>query len=255
MPESPIAAVPLLDLKAQFAGVKDEIMARVARVFEEQAFILGAHVAECREGPGRPPGSQARHRGQQRTDALILALMALGVGPGDAVVTSPFTFFATGAASCAWVPGRSSPTSNPTPTTWTPPGGQLLAKWTLPSQAKVLLPVHLFGQPACGPPAGAGRNHRLYLLEDAAQAIGAVYPTPRAGGSPSARRAPAGCFSSSPARILGAAGAPAAGDHNDDALAEKLRSHAHPRQQPREKYLHLSVGGQLPAGCPAGWRW
>ncbi len=202
MPESPIAAVPLLDLKAQFAGVKDEIMARVARVFEEQAFILGAHVAEAEKALAAHLGVKHAIGVSSGTDALILALMALGVGPGDAVVTSPFTFFATVGSIVRL--GARPVFADIEPDTYNlDPArvAELLAKWTLPSQAKVLLPVHLFGQPASlAPLLELARDHRLYLLEDAAQAIGAVYPTPQGGRIPSARRAPPAASPSSPAR-------------------------------------------------------
>ncbi|HEY8459502.1 MAG TPA: DegT/DnrJ/EryC1/StrS family aminotransferase [Blastocatellia bacterium] len=224
--------VPLLDLRAQFQAIRGEVMAAVERVFESQHFILGPEVEAFERDAAEY--CQARHAigCGSGSDALLLALMAIGVGPGDEVVTSAFTFFAT-AGSITRLGARAvfvdiSPDDfNIDPN---------LIERAITPRTKAILPVHLFGQ--CAEMEAireiAGR-HNLPVIEDAAQAIGAEYHKTRAGAMSAV-----GCFSFFPSKNLGGAGEGGLMTTNDDHLAEKLRLLRVHGMQP--KYYHKIVG-------------
>src|ERR1700679_567372 len=180
--------VPLLDLKAQFAQIREESLAVIEQVCASQQFILGEHVrgleAEIAEYCGSPSGVGV----SSGTDALLLALMALEIGAGDEVITSPFTFFAT-AGTIARVGARPvfcdiDPVSfNISPAAvqafiderCVRQGGQLVNRAT-GGRVRALMPVHLYGQSAdMGPLIAISRQHGLKVIEDAAQAIGTAY--------------------------------------------------------------------------------
>lgn len=223
---------PFLDLKAQFGSLRPEIIAAVIGVLESQHFILGpevqglerdfAHLTGCQHALGCASGS----------DALLLALMALGVGPGDEIITTPFTFVAT-AGSIARL-GARPVFVDIEPETYNIDPWQL--EKAITSRTRGIIPVHLFGLPAnMGPILGIAKTHGLFVVEDAAQAICARYEGKMVGGLGAI-----GCFSFFPSKNLGAAGDAGMVTTNDARLAElmkTLRVHGS-----RQKYQSDFVG-------------
>src|SRR5574341_1491607 len=224
--------VPLLDLKAQYRQIRTEVMAALEAVCEEQAFILGARVADLEKDLERYLGAAHAVGVASGTDAILLSLMACGVGAGDEVVTVPFTFFAT-AGSISRL-GAKPVFVDIRPDTYNMDPGQVAGKLT--TRTKAIIPVHLFGQCADMEQIGkaaAGRN--LAVIEDAAQAIGAKRRDRQAGTI-----GRLGCFSFFPSKNLGGFGDGGLVTTGDAALAERvrmLRVHGS-----REKYLHELVG-------------
>ena len=249
---APQIQVPLLDLKLQYQPLKTEILAVIEKVCASQGFILGpatreleANVAKychCRFGIGVSSG----------TDALLVALMALDIGPGDEVITTPFTFFATAgtiartgarptfcdidaetfnlspAAVTAFIEGKCTVTD-----------GKLVNRAT-GGAIKAIMPVHLYGQVAdIGPLVQIARRYGLKVIEDAAQAIGAEDANQGRAGS----FGDVGCLSFFPTKNLGAFGDAGLCVTNDPALAERieiLRVHGG-----KPKYYHAFIGGNF----------
>lgn len=209
------AAVPLIDLVAQYQSIADEIQEAVKCVFETQSFVLGDEVAqlECevaeycdaREAIGCASG----------TDALILALMAHDIGPGDEVITSPFTFFATASSICRVG-------AKPVFVDIDPVSFNLLpeaVEAAITQRTRAIMPVHLFGQCAEMEPLWRmAVQHGLAVIEDACQAIGAEYRGRRAGVLGTI-----GCFSFFPTKNLGGAGDGGIITTDDPELAARLR--------------------------------
>ncbi len=227
--------VPLLDLKAQYAPIREEIRAKVDEVMDNQAFILGPEVKAFEEEMAAYCGARHAVGVSSGTDALIIALMALGVGPGDEVITSPFTFFAT-AGSISRV-GATPVFVDIERETFNIDPGAIGAAVT--DKTKAIMPVHIFGQCVDMDPVNSlAQEHNLAVIEDAAQAIGSEYKGHRAGSLGTA-----GCFSFFPSKNLGGFGDGGLVTTNDDTLAEKitlLRMHgAH------SGYLHDMVGGNF----------
>jgi dTDP-4-amino-4,6-dideoxygalactose transaminase len=213
-PELP-SAIPLIDLVAQYQTIEQEIMEAVAKVFAEQKFILGDEVAslECevaeycdsREAIGCASG----------TDALLLALMALDVGPGDEVITSPYTFFAT--ASSITRLGAKPVFVDIDPLSFNLMPAAVEAAVT--PRTKAIMPVHLFGQCVeMDPLWRLAARTGVAIVEDACQAIGAEYQRRRAGVLGTA-----GCFSFFPTKNLGGAGDGGMITTDDADLARRLR--------------------------------
>lgn len=228
-------AVPLLDLKAQYATIREEVRAAVDRVLESQYFILGPEVealeaevaayCQCQYGIGVSSGS----------DALLVALMAIDIQPGDEVITTPYTFFATAGAIARL--GAKPVFVDIDPVTYNLDTAQLEAAVTPRSRA--ILPVHLYGQMAdMDPVMEIAERHGLYVIEDAAQAIGAEYKGRRAGSI-----GHLGCFSFFPSKNLGGVGDGGMVTSNEPVLADRvrlLRGHG-----ARPKYHHSVVGGNF----------
>jgi dTDP-4-amino-4,6-dideoxygalactose transaminase len=244
--------VPLLDLKAQFAQIRAEVMPIIDQVCASQQFILGQHVLALESEVARYCASAAGIGVSSGTDALLLALMALGIGPGDEVVTSPFTFFAT-AGTIARVGARpvfcdiDPGTFNLSPaavqsfvaTHCEVRGGQLINRAT-GGHVKGLMPVHLYGQSADMDPLMAiARQYRLKVIEDAAQAIGTEYKNGVRVGS----IGDIGCFSFFPSKNLGAFGDAGLCTVNDGELAETMRVLRVHGGKP--KYFHALIGGNF----------
>jgi dTDP-4-amino-4,6-dideoxygalactose transaminase len=224
--------VPLLDLRAQFHTIRGEVMAAVERVFESQHFILGPEVEVFERDAAEYCRIKHAIGCGSGSDALLLALTALGVGPGDEVVTASFSFFAT-AGSIARLGARpvfvdiSPDDFNVDPN---------LIERAITPRAKAILPVHLFGQCAeMDAIREVADRHNLPVIEDAAQAIGAGYCERRAGGMGAV-----GCFSFFPSKNLGGAGEGGLMTTDDDDLAEKLRLLRVHGMRP--KYYHKVVG-------------
>ena len=250
-PDAPVE-VPLLDLKPQYHGIREEVLEAIAAVCESQRFILGPAVkeleqkiaayAQCGYGCGVSSG----------TDALLLALMTVGVGPGDEVLTTPYSFFATGGV-VARLNARplfcdiDPATYNISPaaleqviaTQCEQRDGRLVNRRT-GGTVKALVPVHLYGLTAdMDPLMTVARRHGLRVIEDAAQAIGAEYPGGRRAGS----FGDIGCFSFFPSKNLGAFGDAGMCVTNDAGLAERLdvlRVHGG-----KPKYHHAVIGGNF----------
>lgn len=227
--------VPLLDLKAQYTLIKDEIDQAVQEVMQSQYFILGPKVVECEQAIARYSNCAFAVGMSSGTDALLAALMAEGIGAGDEVITTPFTFFAT-AGSIARL-GATPVFVDIDPTTYNLAVDQIESKIT--PRTRAIMPVHLYGQMAGMDRIMAVANrHNLIVIEDAAQAIGAEDKGRRAGSI-----GHYGCFSFFPSKNLGGAGDGGMVVTNDAGRAEKLawmRMHGS-----KEKYYHKWVGGNF----------
>src|ERR1700739_1822521 len=221
-----------LDLKAQFASIREEVMAAVTRVMESQHFILGPEVALFEEEIAAKLGAKHAVGCASGTDALILAFLAAGIAPGDEVITTPFSFAAT-AGSIAYV-GARPVFVDIDPVSFNIDPGKIDAAITPTTRA--IMPVHLFGLPADLDPILAIANAKnLLVIEDVAQAIGARYRGRYAGTI-----GEFGCFSLFPSKNLGAAGDGGLVTTNDAAMAERLRMlRMHGSKQ---KYLHEILG-------------
>jgi len=224
--------VPLLDLKAQYATIRDEIETAVKEVFESQYFILGPKVKAFENEVASYCGVRHAIGCASGSDALLLALMALDVGPGDEVITTPYSFFAT--ASCITRLGAKPVFCDIRPDTYNidPDGIERL----ITGKTKAILPVHLFGLLAEMDRINAvADSHGIPVVEDAAQAIGASSPDGKAGAL-----GLIGCFSFFPSKNLGAAGDGGMVTTDDGTIADKisiLRVHGS-----KPKYYHSLVG-------------
>jgi dTDP-4-amino-4,6-dideoxygalactose transaminase len=243
--------VPLLDLKAQFAQIRAEVMPVIERVCASQRFILGDEVLALEAEVAGYCGSSAGIGVSSGTDALLLAMMALGIGPGDEIITSPFTFFAT-AGTIARLGARPvfcdiDPVSfNLSPAAvqdfierqCVVRAGQLINRSTA-GAVKALMPVHLYGQSAdMDPMMALAKQYRLKVIEDAAQAIGTEYNGVRVGSI-----GDIGCFSFFPSKNLGAFGDAGLCTANDAELAESMRVLRVHGGKP--KYFHSLIGGNF----------
>jgi dTDP-4-amino-4,6-dideoxygalactose transaminase len=244
--------VPLLDLKAQFAQIRAEVMPVIDQVCAGQHFILGEHVRALEEEVARYCAASAGIGVSSGTDALLLALMALNIGAGDEVITSPFTFFAT-AGTIARTGARPAFCDiDPATFNLSPAAvqsfiddhcaveGERLLNRTTGGRVRALMPVHLYGQSADMDPLMAiARRHRLKVIEDAAQAIGTEYKNGVRAGT----IGDVGCFSFFPSKNLGAFGDAGLCTTNDAELAESLRVLRVHGGKP--KYFHAVIGGNF----------
>jgi dTDP-4-amino-4,6-dideoxygalactose transaminase len=244
--------VPLLDLKPQYQALKTEIDAAIAKVCESQYFILGPAIKQLEADVAKYSGCKFGIGVSSGTDALLVALMALDVGAGDEVVTSPYTFFATGGtiartgARPAFVdiePKTFNISSQGVYDFLTQQcevrGGQLTNKQT-GGRVKALMPVHLYGQVAeMDALMMLARQFNLKVIEDAAQAIGAADDH----GNPACSVGDIGCLSFFPTKNLGAFGDAGMCVTNDEALAKKLAMLRVHGMEP--KYYHQLIGGNF----------
>jgi dTDP-4-amino-4,6-dideoxygalactose transaminase len=223
---------PFLDLKAQFNSIREEVMAAISRVMESQQFILGPEVKHLEEEIAGKLCAKYAVGCASGTDALILALMAAGIGPGDEVITTPFSFVAT-AGSIVQVGAQPvfvdiDPISFNLDTT--------KIEGAITPHTRAILPVHLFGMPAdMDSILAVAHAKNLLVIEDAAQAIGAQY-----NGQFVGTLGDMGCFSFFPSKNLGAAGDGGLITTNDSATAERLqmiRVHGS-----KSKYVHEIQG-------------
>jgi dTDP-4-amino-4,6-dideoxygalactose transaminase len=172
-------AVPALDLKAQYQSIRHEIEPAVLRLFESQAFVMGPEVEKLEAELAQYCGVARGVGCASGTDALLLPLLARGIGPGDEVITTPYTFFAT--AGSIWRTGAKPVFVDIEPDSYNIDPARIEAAIT--PRTRAIIPVHLYGQTAdMDPIAEIGRKHQLFVIEDAAQAIGAAYKNKRAGG-------------------------------------------------------------------------
>jgi dTDP-4-amino-4,6-dideoxygalactose transaminase len=227
--------VPLLDLKSQYLAIKPEIDRVVAEVMESQHFIMGPQVQECEKAIAEYSKCSHAIGVSSGTDALLMCLMAEGIGPGDEVITTPYTFFATAGAISRV--GAKPVFVDIEPTSYNIDCSRIAAKIT--PKTKALIPVHLYGQMADMDAVMAIANkHKLLVIEDAAQAIGAEWNGRRAGSI-----GHYGCFSFFPSKNLGAAGDGGMVVTNDAQRADNLaRIRVHGS---KPKYYHKVVGGNF----------
>lgn len=224
--------VPLLDLKEQNAALRPEIEAALGRVLDTNGFILGGEVAELECELAGYCGTKYAIGCASGSDAILLALMALDIGPGDEVITTPYSFFAT--VSSITRLGAVPVFVDIDPVTYNLDPELVESKIT--PRTKAIELVHLYGQ--CSDMAALnaiGEKHGIPLVEDAAQAIGAEENGVRAGAMSAI-----GCFSFYPSKNLGGMGDGGFVTTNDDALAKKLlalRVHGS-----EERYYHKYVG-------------
>jgi dTDP-4-amino-4,6-dideoxygalactose transaminase len=233
--------VPLLDLSAQYEPLRDEILAALARVADSQRFILGAEVEAFEQAIASVVGVRHAIGASSGTDALLMALMALDIGPGDDVVMPTYSFFAT-AGSVARL-GATPKLVDIDPVTFNADPASVARALT--DRTRAIVPVHLFGLCAdMDPILDLARGRGIPVIEDAAQAIGAWYEPP---GSSSQRRAGTmgtlGCFSFFPSKNLGAFGDAGLVTTDDDGLAHRLRLLRGHGAEP--KYFHKIIGGNF----------
>ena len=227
--------IPILDLKAQYASIKEEVNMAIGEVLESQHFILGPKVDQCEKAIAAYSNCSHGIGVSSGSDALLVCLMAENIGPGDEVITTPYTFFATvGAISRL---GATPIFVDIDPSTYNIDVSRIAAKIT--TKTRAIIPVHLFGQMAdMDPVMHLAEKHGLVVIEDAAQAIGAEYKGRRAGSI-----GHYGCFSFFPSKNLGAIGDAGMIVTNDVQRAEKvkvLRGHG-----AKPKYYHRVVGGNF----------
>jgi dTDP-4-amino-4,6-dideoxygalactose transaminase len=224
--------VPLVDLQEQYLLIKNEIDEAIERVISETAFILGEEVSAFEEGYARYCNAEYCVGVASGTAALHLALLACGVGPGDEVITTPFTFIAT--AEAIVYCGAKPVFVDIDPATYNIDPQKIEAAIT--ERTKAIMPVHLFGQPAdMDPILAVARRHGLTVIEDAAQAHGAEYRGKRVG-----TLGRVAGFSFYPGKNLGAYGDAGAVVTDDAAIAQRvhlLRDHGR-----ESKYEHLEIG-------------
>lgn len=226
--------IPLLDLTAQYSAIRGEIEEAVRRVFQSQQFILGPDVAALEQEVAAYCGVEHAVGCGSGTDALLLALRALGIGPGDEVLTTPFTFFATGGAIANV--GARPVFADIDPASFNLDPVQAREVLEKRPRVRAILPVHLYGLCAdMDPLLEMARRRGIPVIEDAAQAIGAEYCGRRAGSMGAI-----GCFSFFPTKNLGGAGEGGILTTHDAALAERLRAlRVHGS---RLRYYHDEVG-------------
>ena len=228
-------AVPMLDLVAQYGTIRDEVRAAVEEVLETQRCIGGPKVTACEKAVAEYSDAKFGIGASSGTDAILNALMSLGVGAGDEVVTTPFTFFAT--AGCVSRLGARPVFADIDPETYNlDPSG---VREAMTDRTKVIMPVHLFGQCAdMDPLLEAAGEREVAVVEDAAQAIGATYKGRKAGSM-----GDIGCFSFFPSKNLGAVGDGGMIVTSNAALAEMCTITRNHGSKP--KYYHKYVGGNF----------
>jgi dTDP-4-amino-4,6-dideoxygalactose transaminase len=244
--------VPLLDLKSQYAPLRAEIETAIRKICDEQRFILGPQVAELEARVAEYSHTKHGLGLSSGTDALLLALMALDIGAGDEVITTPFTFFATAGVVARLGARPFFCDIDPATFNLDPAAvraaiaercelrGDRLVNRATGGVIKALLPVHLYGQ-MCELDAfvDLARKYRLAVVEDAAQAIGAALPDGRRAGSVG----DVGCLSFFPTKNLGAFGDAGMCVSNDSGLHERMRILRVHGGEP--KYYHAMIGGNF----------
>lgn len=226
--------VPLVDLKAQYEAIRDEIDGAIRDVVSSSRFVGGPELRAFEQEYAAFCGSRHCVGVSSGTSALLLALQACGVGPGDEVITPTHTFVAT-AEAVAQVG------AHPVLVDVDPGTGTMdpdMARKAVTGHTKALLPVHLYGHPAdMDPLLDLCANYGLTLIEDAAQAHGSLYKGRRAGSI-----GRVGCFSFYPGKNLGAYGDAGAVVTDDDEIAAKVAMLADHGRTPGSKYEHSQIG-------------
>ncbi|WHZ28981.1 MAG: Aminotransferase, DegT/DnrJ/EryC1/StrS family [Nitrospira sp.] len=229
-------AVPLLDLNAHHEPLKQEILAALEKTFRSNAFILGPDVSKLEERVAAYCQATYGIGVTSGTDALLLALMALGIGPEDEVVTTPYSFFATAGVIVRL--GAKPVLVDIDPVTYNIDPAKITS--VLTAKSKAIIPVHLYGQCAdMAPIMDIAKRHNLSVIEDAAQAIGSEYRDGRRVCS----MGTIGCLSFFPSKNLGCLGDGGMAITNDPELAERMRILRVHGSKP--KYYHKVIGGNF----------
>lgn len=235
-------SIPLVDLRAQYKSLRREIDAAIHRVIHASAFIGGREVEEFEAAFAKYCGTRFAVGVSSGTNAIVIALKALGLKPGEGVIVPSFTFIAS--AHAIMEAGLTPVVADVDPIRYTldPESCErVLAKDRRAKKVRAILPVHLYGQPAdMDALRSVARRHNLLLVEDAAQAHGARLAGRRAGSL-----GHAGCFSFYPSKNLGAYGDGGMIVTNDPKAAEsaqRLRNHGR-SSKTKSKYIHFSMGG------------
>jgi dTDP-4-amino-4,6-dideoxygalactose transaminase len=227
--------VPLLDLKAQYATIKDDVLAAVSEVLESQRCIGGPKIAELEEKIAAVSDCKFAVGTSSGTDAILNSLMSLDIGRGDEVITTPFTFFST--VGCIARTGAKPVFVDIDPKTYNIDPALIDAAIT--ENTKAIMPVHLYGQMAdMAPIMQAAAKHNIAVIEDAAQSITSTYKGQKAGSIGTC-----GCFSFFPSKNLGGIGDGGMVVTNDEELYNRLfimRNHGS-----KPKYYHKCVGGNF----------
>jgi dTDP-4-amino-4,6-dideoxygalactose transaminase len=239
--------VPMLDLQAQLQTIRDELRQAVVDVVESTCYTSGPRIEEFEAriaqflGAGRAIGVSSG------TDALLVSLMALGVGPGDLVLTTPFSFFATAGVIARLYATPVFVDIDPQTFNLDP---QALKQWFDGNpgeleRVKAIIPVHLFGQCAdMDAILAIAREHNVAVIEDAAQALGSSYPS-KDGLKRAGVMGDAGCFSFYPTKNLGALGDAGMVATTDAALGDKIAKMRTHGSYPADKYRHGIIGGNF----------
>ena len=227
--------VPLLDLKGQYAPLKKEVMAVFEEILDSQIMVNGPAVAQFEQEMADYCGCKFAVGCSSGTDALILALMAMDLKPGDEIITTPFTFFAT--AGSIQRRGLKPIFVDIDPETFNLDTNQI--QDIITEKTRAIMPVHLFGQMAeMDDVLDLAEKHELCVIEDAAQAIGA-----KQHDAPAGSLGQCGCFSFFPSKNLGGAGDAGLVTTNDDKIADRLRMLRN--HGAHDRYLHDEVGGNF----------
>jgi dTDP-4-amino-4,6-dideoxygalactose transaminase len=228
-------SVPLLDLKAQYAKIKDDILKAISEVLDSQVCIGGPKVAELEKQVAELSGCKFAIGMSSGTDALLASLMSLDIHSGDEVITTPFTFFAT--AGCIARTGAKPVFVDIDPKTYNI--NPALIEKAVTKKTKAIMPVHLYGQMADMDAIMAiAKKHNLYVIEDAAQSISSTYKGKNAGSIGTC-----GCFSFFPSKNLGGIGDGGMVVTNDEKfyhMVSIMRNHG---SEP--KYFHKYIGGNF----------
>jgi len=234
--------VPLLDLKQQYQTIKAEILQEINKIFESQYFILGPNVAKLEDKIAAYSSTEFAVGVSSGTDALLISLMAAGIGPGDLVITTPYTFFATaGSIVRTGAKPLFADIDLETYNISAAKIAELLTSMSVEnrSRVKAVIPVHLYGQCVeMDKLQTIADKYELIIIEDAAQAIGAEYKGQRAGSM-----GDFGCFSFFPSKNLGAFGDGGIVTTKSSDLNEKLRDIRVHGSRP--KYFHKLIGGNF----------
>ncbi len=232
--------VPLLDLTAQYEPIKDDVLAVIKEVFDSKVFILGPKVTQFEAQAAAYCHVNHAIGVSSGTDAILMALMAMGIGQGDEVITAPFTFFAT--AGCISRVGATPVFVDIDPHTFNIDPHLIEASIT--PRTKAIMPVHLFGHMADMDAVMAiAKKHGLYVIEDASQAIGSHYTNSKGEVKWAGSVGDVGCFSFFPSKNLGGIGDGGMITTQNSHLADtliKLRNHG-----AQERYFHEMVGGNF----------
>lgn len=231
-----VRKVPLLDLRAQYATIRDEVRGVVEQVLESQTFILGPEVDSLEREIAAYTGASHAIGMSSGTDALLAALMACGVGQGDEVVTTPYSFFATAGVVARL--GARAVFVDIDPATFNIDA--VAAAQAVSERTRAIIPVHLYGRMAdLDPILEVAAEKNIPVIEDAAQAIGSFDEAGRKAGSVGDY----GCFSFFPSKNLGAFGDGGCVTTRDADIAERLRMLRVHGSKP--KYYHSIVGGNF----------
>ncbi len=226
-----------IDLKAQYSRIQAEVDRRMKKVFEHAQFVMGPEVKELEHRLAEYVGVKHCIALSSGTDALLVALMASGIGEGDEVITSPFSFMAT--ASMIKMVGAKPVFVDINPQTYNL--DTTLIKQAITPKTKAILPVNLYGQCADYDAINAiAKAHGLPVIEDAAQSFGATYKGKQSGGLGTI-----GCTSFFPSKPLGCYGDGGACFTNDDALAIKMAQIRNHGQDKRYHHICLGINGRL----------